>query len=147
MTQTKSLQQLTSWTSFGDSAQYFYGAGRYQLNFDIKPDVKAASDVILNLGDVREVAEVRLNGQSLGTAWCIPFQLRIPAGLLKEKNSLEVVVSNTSANYMRLYDSQHPEWKKFYDINIVDIQYKPYSAANAEVMPAGLIGQVNLLYR
>jgi hypothetical protein len=147
MTQKKSLQELTSWTSFDDSAQYFYGAGRYQLNFDVEPEVKAASDVMLNLGGVREVAEVRLNGQSLGTTWCIPFQLRIPAGLLQEKNTLEIVDSNLSANYMRLYDRQHPEWKKFYDINIVDIQYKPYSPVNTETMPSGLTGTVSLLYR
>ncbi|HTF19936.1 MAG TPA: hypothetical protein VK658_17810 [Chryseolinea sp.] len=109
--------------------------------------MKFANEVVLDLGDVREVADVRLNGQSLGTAWCIPFQLRIPVGLLKENNAWEVVVTNLSASYMRLYDRTHPEWKKFYDINVVDIQYKPYSAAGTEVMPSGLTGQVNLLFR
>ncbi|HTE33414.1 MAG TPA: glycosyl hydrolase [Chryseolinea sp.] len=144
---SKRMDELTSWTSVSDSAQFFYGAGRYQIAFNVSPQVLNSKEVILDLGDVREVADVWLNGQSLGTAWSIPFQLRIPAGLLKEKNSLEVVVSNLSANYMRLYDRVHPEWKKFYDINIVDIQYKPYSAANAVVMPSGLVGDVRILHR
>jgi hypothetical protein len=35
-------------------------------------------------------------------------------------------------------------WKKFYDINIVDLNYKPFDAGDWEIMDAGLIGEVNL---
>ncbi len=145
--QSKEMETLTSWTTLSDSAQFFYGAGRYQLDFAARPEVLSAQELVLDLGDVREVAEVRLNGQPLGTAWCIPYRLRIPARLLQEKNALEVVVHNLSANYMRLFDPAHPGWKKFYDINIVDIQYKPYSAANTDPMPSGLLSAVRVLYR
>jgi hypothetical protein len=100
---------------------------------------------MLNLGDVREVADVRLNGQPLGTAWCLPFRLAIPATRLKAKgNHLAVAVTNLSANYMRLYDRQHPGWKKFYDINMVDIRYKPFDATAWDALPSGLLGPVTL---
>ncbi len=100
---------------------------------------------LLDLGDVREVADVRLNGQPLGTAWCLPFRLTIPAGQLKPRNNrLEIIVTNLSANYMRLYDRQHPGWKKFYDINIVDIRYRPFDATRWDALPSGLLGPVTL---
>ena len=133
-----------SWTTLSDSAGYFSGTARYSTTFDL-PAGATAPLYLLNLGDVREVADVRLNGQPIGTAWCIPFQLSIPANRLKPRgNQLEIDVTNLSANYMRLYDRQHPEWKKFYDINMVDIRYKPFDASRWEAMPSGLLGPVTL---
>lgn len=138
------LPQLRSWTTVSDSAGYFWGTGRYTTTFDWPGEV--ATPVTLNLGDVRDVAEVRLNGQSLGTVWCLPFRVMVPAGLLRSTgNRLEIDVTNLSANYMRLHDRLHPDWKKFYDINIVDIRYRPFSASRWEPMPSGLLGPVRLL--
>ena len=145
--QSAEITALSSWTTMSDSAGYYYGSGIYHLDFQIDGQVLRASDIMIDLGDVREVAEVRLNGQSIGKAWSIPFRLKVPSGILKERNSLEIVVHNLSANYMRWYDQVHPEWKKFYDINIVDIQYKPYSATGSTASPSGLLGPVRLLYR
>ena len=45
---------------------------------------------------------------------------------------------------MRLRDTQQPEWKKFQEINMVDIQYKPFNAAQWTPMPSGLLGNVTL---
>ncbi|MDB5239759.1 MAG: glycoside hydrolase, partial [Spirosoma sp.] len=141
------MQKLVSWTTLSDSAGYFSGTVRYTTNFDL-PDGITASTYVLNLGDVREVAYVQLNGQPLGTAWCIPFQLSIPANRLKPRdNQLAVSVTNLSANYMRLYDRQNPGWKKFYDINIVDIRYKPFDATTWDALPSGLLGPVTLTPR
>jgi hypothetical protein len=83
--------RLDSWTSVGDSTnQYFTGTAKYSVDFDWK-SVKE-SVIYLNLGNVRESAKVTLNGQSLGTLWCLPFQVAIPTKLLKEKNHLEIEV-------------------------------------------------------
>ncbi|WP_246224795.1 glycosyl hydrolase [Spirosoma terrae] len=137
------LPKLTSWTSLSDSARYFWGTARYSTTFDFPASQSATTSYVLDLGDVREVAEVRVNGQSVGTAWCLPYRLSIPARLLKATgNQLEIDVTNVSANYMRLYDRQNPGWKKFYDINIVDIRYKPYDASRWEARPSGLLGPV-----
>lgn len=137
------LPKLTSWTSLSDSAGYFWGTARYRTTFDFPASQSATTSYVLDLGDVREVAEVRVNGQSVGTAWCLPYRLSIPARLLKATgNQLEIDVTNVSANYMRLYDRQNPGWKKFYDINIVDIRYKPFDASRWEARPSGLLGPV-----
>ncbi|GAB3994341.1 glycosyl hydrolase [Spirosoma daeguense] len=138
------IANLNSWTTFSDSASYFSGTARYRTTFNL-PDGEQATTYQLDLGDVREVADVRVNGQPIGTAWCLPYRVMIPASLLKaNRNELEIDVTNLSANYMRLYDRIHPEWKKFYDINIVDIRYRPFNATNWEAVPSGLLGPILL---
>lgn len=143
---TFTTDRLQSWTSLSDSAAYFYGTVTYALSFTVPDQVRTSQEATLDLGDVREVAEVALNGKSLGTAWCIPYRLAIPPGVLQKENKIEIKVSNLSSNYMRLYDKLHPGWKKFYDINIVDIQYKPFDATRSGVMPSGLMGDVRIKY-
>lgn len=145
LTVSATLPELRSWTTLTDSAGYFWGKVRYTTTFDASASLVNSQRVHLDLGDVREVAEVRLNGKALGTAWCIPFRLPIPAGVLKAQgNVLEVLATNLSANYMRLRDGQQPEWKKFYDANIVDIRYKPFKASAWEPMPSGLLGPIKI---
>ncbi|GAB4025065.1 glycosyl hydrolase [Spirosoma koreense] len=139
------LPILASWTTLNDSAAYFSGQARYTTTFTLPASVDVALPYTLDLGDVREVAEVRLNGQPLGTAWCLPFRLAIPPNRVRAgANQLEIVVTNLSANYMRLYDRQNPGWKKFYDINIVDIRYEPFDASRWRPMESGLLGPVQI---
>ncbi len=137
---------LQSWTTLPDSAEYFSGKAGYRIVFDLKGPLKQYEGAVLNLGDVREVAQVKLNGKDLGTAWHIPFQLYAGHALKSKGNVLEIEVTNLSANYMRLRDQQKPDWKKFYDINIVDITYKKFDATRWTPMPSGLLGPVKLVY-
>ncbi len=138
---------LKSWTTLPDSADYFSGTARYSLSFEVPAGVASRKELILDLGDVREVASVTINGKPVGVAWSLPFQLTIPPGTLRAgKNTLDVEVTNLSANYMRLRDTQAPEWKKFYDANIVDITYKKLDIGKWEPMPSGLLGPVRVLY-
>ena len=144
---SKTVSDLGSWTSLSDSASYFSGTARYSLTFDVPAGIEKASKIVLDLGDVREVADVTLNGQKIGTAWSLPFRLELPAGSLKDhQNTLEIEVTNLSANYMRLRDTQQPDWKKFQEINMVDIQYKPFNASKWQAMPSGLLGEVTMEY-
>ncbi|CAG5008609.1 hypothetical protein DYBT9275_04317 [Dyadobacter sp. CECT 9275] len=138
---------LKSWTEFSDAALYFSGKGLYTLKFNLSHEFVGKQGLSLDLGEVREIASVKINGVPLGVAWSIPFRLAIAPEVLKAgDNLLEIEVSNLSANYMRLRDTQAPEWKKFYDINMADITYGKFSAAKWEPMPSGLLGPVRLLY-
>lgn len=136
---------LFSWTKSQDTmAAYFAGIARYTLSFSL--DKKYYNQAIwLDLGDVRETADVKLNGIKLGTAWCLPFRLRVPPKALKEKNVLEIEVNNLSANRIRYIDKQGQDWKKFYDINIVDINYKAFDASAWAPVVSGLLGPVKLI--
>ncbi len=137
--QTNTLQ---SWTNSADSAtHYFGGTARYSTIFEYQPNAKMAW---LGLGNVRETAKVWLNDQYVGTAWCLPFRLPIAPKLLKTINKLDIEVTNLSANRMRFLDKTGVNWKKFEDINIVDIQYKPFDASKWLPETSGLLGPVTI---
>ncbi len=142
----QSLAKLESWTNTNDTAaHYFSGIGEYSIQFDLEKEAVNKS-AILALGDVRESAKVYLNSIEIGTAWSLPFELEIPKNILKEKNELKIEVRNVSVNRVIYLDKQKIEWKKFYDINMVDIQYKPFNASKWKPVDSGLLGPIILKY-
>ncbi|MFN3849704.1 MAG: glycosyl hydrolase [Spirosomataceae bacterium] len=140
-----SINKLTSWTTNPDTtAQYFSGIGKYKTSFQVA-DNQVGKSAVLYLGDVRESAKVWLNGIEIGTTWSLPFKVEIPRNILKKENILEIEVTNLSANRMRYVDAKMPNWKKFYDINMVDINYKPFDASRWKPVESGLLGPVKLV--
>ena len=138
-----SATQLTSWTAQGGEAERFAGTARYRLTFEAPaahPDAWT-----LDLGRVRESAHVYLNGEDLGRAWAHPFTLPVGDALQPGENVLEVEVTNLMANRIADLDRRGVEWKTFYDINFVGIDYQPFDAANWPPMPSGLLGPVALI--
>jgi hypothetical protein len=135
-------QRLASWTELGGTnAQCFAGTAHYSLAFDVPAAGEEQWE--LDLGQVCQSARVRLNGQSLGTLINPPF--RVTTGRLKGKdNQLEVEVTNVSANRIRDLDRRGVKWKNFYDINFVNLDYKPFDASNWPLTPSGLLGPVRL---
>ncbi|MBI5770723.1 MAG: glycoside hydrolase [Verrucomicrobia bacterium] len=135
---------LKSWTDLGrDEAKRFGGTARYRLEFDA-PAAKAV-EWMLDLGDVRETARVRLNGEEIGTAWCVPFQIRFSSFLLKPtKNILELDVTNLAANRIRDLDLKKVNWKIMREINFVNINYRPFDASGWAPVASGLLGPVTL---
>ena len=100
---------------------------------------------ILSLGDVREIARVRVNGRDLGVRFMPPYEFVIPPGVLKEKgNDLEVEVTNLGSNRLRWNDLNNVPWKCFSDINMVDINYKKLDASKWSVLRSGLLGPVDV---
>jgi hypothetical protein len=134
---------LASWTSLGDGeARRFAGTARYEIRFE-RPR-GSAPDWQLDLGDVRESARVRLNGQSLGTLWSRPFRTRLGRALRSGSNRLEVEVTNLAANRIRELDLRGVAWKRFHDINVVGMDYKPFDASGWPLTDSGLLGPVTL---
>ena len=134
---------LKSWTELGgEAAQNFSGTARYRLEFDLP--ATAADDWLLDLGDVRESARVRLNGTEVATAWSLPFRLRVGAHLKIGRNVLELDVTNLAANRIRDLDRRKVDWKIMREINFVNIDYKPFDASNWPLTPSGLLGPVTL---
>ena len=135
--------ELKSWTELGgEPTQNFSGTARYRLEFDL-PATKA-DDWLLDLGDVRESARVRLNGTDVATAWSLPFRLRAGAHLKPGHNVLELDVTNLAANRIRDLDRRKVDWKIMREINFVNIDYKPFDASAWPLTPSGLLGPVTL---
>lgn len=138
-----SITELKSWTELGgDEAKRFGGTARYRLEFDA-PTAKA-TDWMLNLGDVRESARVRLNGRDVTTAWSVPFQARVGEFLQPGRNVLELDITNLAANRIRYMDQQKAPWKIMREINFVNINYRPFDASGWALTPSGLLGPVTL---
>jgi alpha-L-rhamnosidase len=117
----------------------------YQLDFSLAEN-QLDKDAIIYLGDVRESAKVIINKQSIGTAWCLPFKLEIPKNYLRKENKIELFVQPLSANRIRDLDQQKVNWKRFYDINFVDIQYKPFDASNWQSVESGLLSPLKMVF-
>ncbi len=139
---------LSSWTTFGKEYAAFSGAGTYTLSF-FKPKAKAAA-WRLDLGKVHESAEVFLNGKALATLIGPVYELDFDAALLKEKNMLEIRVSNLMANRIADMDKKKIYWKKFYNVNIA--ARKPenrkgeiFDASDWLPQDSGLIGPVRMV--
>ena len=132
--------RLASWTTFPDTnSQSFAGTARYSTTFDSP----VSGPGFLDFGDVRQSARVKLNGKDYGTLILPPF--RVVVDNLKPKaNLLEVEVTSVSANRIRDLDRRGVPWKNFRDINFVDINYKPFDAANWPLTECGLLGPVTL---
>ncbi|MFA6174117.1 MAG: glycosyl hydrolase [Kiritimatiellales bacterium] len=101
------LPQLISWSeSTDDGVKYFSGTATYRTEFDWKPD---AGETVLNLGTVKNVAEVSLNGQPLGTLWKPPYQVDVTGVLKPGKNNLEIKVTNLWPNRLIGDEKLHPD--------------------------------------
>jgi hypothetical protein len=137
------LAELVSWTALPDpKAESFSGTGRYTITFTL-PDRKA-DEYLLHLGEVRESARVWVNGQDAGMLWSIPFRARIGKYLKAGTNTLSIEVVNLMANRIRDMDRKGIAWRKYHEINFVNINYKPFDASGWQPQPSGLLGPVTI---
>lgn len=141
---TYSIDYPQSWTKLdAPNATKTMATGIYETEITL-PDLKA-DNWILDLGDVRESARVRINGKDAGTAWAVPFRIKVGHLLQKGKNRIEVEVTNLPTNRIIDMDRNGVEWRIFKDTNIVSPEYKKNKYNNWAIMPSGLNSNVRLI--
>ena len=103
------FSDLVDWTDSEISGiKYYSGTASYVKKFDFD-FTESAKHVILGLGTVNYIAEVRLNGVDLGVVWCAPWEIKIPKKLFKSRNNiLEIKVTNVWSNRL-VGDDLEPE--------------------------------------
>ncbi|MEY4385214.1 MAG: hypothetical protein RLY20_497, partial [Verrucomicrobiota bacterium] len=133
------LDKLVRWTSRAEPGIKFYsGTATYVKQFDWQPEqANPKNQVWLDLGDVRELAEVRVNGKSVGITWTPPFRVNISSALKPGANSLEVDVVNFWPNRI-IGDASLPPEQRRTQTNIRKLTPK------TALMPSGLFGPVRL---
>jgi len=139
--ETTEMQDLRSWTELGAEAEAFSGTAAYTISFE-RPETNAEA-WLLDLGEVRESAKVWINEEYIGTAWFNPFQLKIK-NLKKGKNTMRIEVTNLAANRIRNLEQRGEEWKIFYEINMVNKDYKKFDATIWDPTPSGLLSPITL---
>ncbi len=141
-------KELTSWTTWSDPAlQWFNGYGTYSADFKLPAEWKNNKGIYIRIDDLRETAQVKINGLVIGTIWAVPYEIFVPEKSLKfdQNNTIQLDVRNLSANEVRYIDTKGVNWKKFYDANIVDITYRPFDASKWEPVPSGILGKVKVV--
>ncbi len=113
-----------------------------QLPFTLP--AKRPADYLLQLGKVNESAKVVINGKEVGILWSIPYETRIGKYLKAGQNTITIEVANLMANRIRYMDRCKMEWRKYHEINFVNIDYKNFDASKWNVQPSGLEGPVTI---
>ncbi len=139
------LPKLISWTDHkNEGVKYYSGAGFYTRTLEVPADwLVPGRRVHLDLGDVRELAEVYVNGKSAGVVWKPPFRVDITSLIIPGSNQLKIEVMNLWVNRL-VGDQKLPAEKRFTHSNITFDGYWHRPQA-WRVQPAGLLGPVRLL--
>ena len=97
----------------------------------------AGRELRLDLGRVKEIAEVKLNGRKLGILWKPPFRADITSAARAGKNTLEIRVTNLWPNRLigdqRLPEKERHTWASF----------NPFKA-DSPLLESGLLGPVQV---
>ncbi|MBQ8070987.1 MAG: hypothetical protein IJ202_09070 [Bacteroidales bacterium] len=128
------LHSLTEESEFG--IKYFSGISTYTNSVSLD---SVEGETILDLGDVKFMAEVYVNGQFCGRAWKQPYTVDISSAAKVGENTIEVRVANMWLN--RLVGDLQPECKE--KITYTDAP-RAFSAS-MDILPAGLLGPVEVL--
>lgn len=142
--------ELQSWTtSEVEGIKYFSGTARYEKQFihAMHPNDHPKARTYLDLGDLSHVAEVGLNGKTLGITWAKPYRFDVTDRLKPGINTLKVEVANTWSNRItgdaitgEKYTQTHIE-----ETNIKGISHIRIPWEEAPLIPSGLFGPVSLI--
>ena len=91
-----------------DGIKYFSGTARYRTTFSVSHSPSTINHVLLDLGRVAVMAEVKLNGHDFGILWKPPFCVDVTDALKEGENSLEIKIVNLWINRL-IGDEQLPE--------------------------------------
>ena len=129
----KTITSLYSWSDSEDIRERFFsGHGRYTTTVKVR---RPQADMVLQLGTVRDIAHVWVNGIDCGIAWTAPYTVAIGHALRRGTNTIEIEVVNTWANALRGMDEGTPP----YDGIWTNARYRMKSP---HLLPAGLLGPV-----
>ena len=134
------LNELSSLTTNKEAGvKYFSGTATYTKTIEAPVEwAKDQSQLWLDLGDVKNIAEVFVNGKSAGIIWKKPFRVSLSGTLKPGVNKLEVRVTNLWVN--RLIGDMQPE-----ETNKITYTSMPFFSANSPLLPSGLLGPVRII--
>jgi hypothetical protein len=131
------LDKLSSWTENQNAGvKYFSGSGTYTKTVDAKANwFTKGAHLWIDLGDVKNLAEVTVNGKPLGIVWHAPYRVDASSAMRPGANEVSVKVTNAWVN--RLIGDQQQDATVKYTFTTE----KPYKASSP-LLPSGLLGPV-----
>jgi hypothetical protein len=131
---------LTSWTESSDAGvKYFSCTATYRKQLDASKDwFKPGAKVMLDLGTVKEIAEIEINGKPVGgILWKPPFRVDVTSALKPGSNDIAVKVTNLWPN--RMIGDLQPGATKAYTWT----DFRPFKA-DSPLLDSGLLGPVTI---
>jgi hypothetical protein len=115
------FDSLMDWTKHPQQGiKYYSGIAVYKQRFDVDDLVKTTGErYYLDLGEVKNIARVKLNGKDLGVVWTAPWKVDITSAAKEKNNHLEIEVANLWPNRLigdeelpddGIKDEQWPDW-------------------------------------
>ena len=134
------LDRLTSWADNSDAGvKYFSGTGTYTKTIEAPAAwFQSGAHVWLDLGDVKNLAQVTVNGKPLGILWKTPFRVDVTGALKPGANAVEIRVTNLWVN--RLIGDQQPGVQKKYTYTT-----QQFYRESSPLLPSGLLGPVRVV--
>ena len=164
------FSSLVDWCQMDDPRlKYFAGTARYEKTVNISAeDLGSGKRVVLDLGELHDIAELEINGRKAGVLWSPPYDADITKYLKPGKNQITILVTNNWANRL-IGDEQYsadfewgqdrgdegramksfPEWflnnepRPSQGRKTFNIWY--YYRKDSPLFPAGLLGPVRLI--
>ena len=135
------FDSLTDWAKRPENGiKYYSGTAVYRKQFNLAKLPANGETLLLDLGEVHEVATVKLNGRELGVVWTRPARVDISGAVRPGENNLEISVVNLWPNRL-IGDAALPAAKRFTETNI-----RKFVAATP-LLPSGLLGPVTVQVR
>lgn len=152
------------------AVRYFSGRARYRRTVYLTAKQLEGNRCLLTLGDVQNIATVRINGHDVGSLWTAPFEVDVKAWLHEGDNTVEVIVTDRwvnrlvgdehlppDAHYLMdggpIYSGRLAEFPDWYSDPAKTALRKRTTFAtwqlfsqSSSLVPAGLIGPVKLVF-
>ena len=153
------FDKLIPWNESADNEiKYYSGSATYRKTFTL-PSIPQSGSLWLDLGEVGVMANVTLNGKSLGLLWCPPFKVDMRSAAKPGKNTVEIELTNLWINrfigdeafeYQNIYPQiregqplPDDQIRKTFEFRFGGRNAKHWKATDA-LRPSGLIGPVRI---
>ncbi len=143
------FEKLSYWNENDEPGiKYYSGTARYETTFNLTQE-QAAQKLSLSLGEVRDIASVKLNGRDLGIVWTDPWEIALGDAPVVGENRLEIDVTNCWQNRL-IGDAGLEPAERFTKTNVVlektAEKFPPYRGylSTDPLEPSGLIGPVKV---
>jgi hypothetical protein len=134
------FDELTDWSKRSEEGiRHYAGAATYEKSFNLAA-VTPGARLLLDLGELKNLAEVTLNGRSLGVLWSSPFRTDITSAVRPGENLLRIKIVNLWPNRL-IGDQLLPAAARRTRTNVAKFE----NPVHQTLRPSGLFGPVRVL--
>ena len=142
--------KLESWTARPErDIKYYSGSATYTKVINVSKKSLDAGNPVLDLGEVRDLVDVNVNGKHVGTLWKPPYRISLKGVLKLGENELEITVANTWLNRFVGDLKLHGRWgvkKENGPRYTEEGQGTDDYSENTPILESGLLGPVRLMH-